>query len=240
MRDYIKQQSVGEVFRNTVEIYFRHLPSIVIPFAVLQLPFLLAQQVAKANHDTALLLLSTAAGLPLAFFAYGIIVVSISEICLGSDPSVWRSFKYVFSNVSWKLAGASLLQGVIVVVGFVLLIVPGIIFLLWFVFTPEVVILEGKGGWQALSRSKALGSGFQLRTLGVVVLWTIVAALIGGIAGGITGALQTEPLVMDSIDAIIQAVFQPILLVSLVLLYYDLRVRKEAYNTTRLSEDLAR
>ena len=54
----------------------------------------------------------------------------------------------------------SLLTGLVVVLGFLLFIIPGIIFTIWFVFSVYTVICEDKRGFKALSRSKQLVKGY--------------------------------------------------------------------------------
>jgi len=54
----------------------------------------------------------------------------------------------------------SFLTGLISIIGFVLLIIPGIIFSVWYVFSKYVFISEGLKGMAALKRSKELVRGF--------------------------------------------------------------------------------
>lgn len=96
--------------------------------------------------------------------AFGAITISVSDICLGNAPSLARSYKKVF--------------GLFDLIGLVLLIVPGIIAILWFIFTPCVVVLEGLGGLTALKRSKAIGQGYNWRNLGIVVLLLVIWIVI--------------------------------------------------------------
>ena len=60
----------------------------------------------------------------------------------------------------WPFFLVSLLTGLIVGLGFLFLIVPGIIFAVWFAFSTYVVICEDKRGFKALSRSKELVKGY--------------------------------------------------------------------------------
>lgn len=53
----------------------------------------------------------------------------------------------------------TILFSVITAVGFILLIIPGIVFTVWFFFAPYILVAEKKGGWSALERSKELVSG---------------------------------------------------------------------------------
>ena len=240
MSEYIKQQSVGELFRNTLEIFFGHWPSILGPYVLLLLPLLVIQQLAVYEGAVGAAVLVFLLSMPVSFFAYGIVVVSISEVCLGSTPSMLRSFKHVFSSVFWTLAGVSLLQGLAILIGLVLLVVPGVVFLTWFAFAPVVVILDGTAGMQAFRRSRSLASGYHLRTFSVLVLWFIVLVIVSGVSAGILGAMQADPVVFSIGFFAVQLIVQALMVVTLTLLYYDLRVRKEAYSTAGLAEDLAR
>ncbi|XOB42689.1 MAG: hypothetical protein ACKKMP_01385 [Candidatus Nealsonbacteria bacterium] len=59
----------------------------------------------------------------------------------------------------WPFFLVSLLTGLIIGLGFLLLIVPGIIFAVWFGFSYYTVICEDKRGFKALSRSRELVKG---------------------------------------------------------------------------------
>lgn len=59
----------------------------------------------------------------------------------------------------WPFFLVSLLTGLIIGLGFLFLIVPGIIFAVWFAFPTYVVICEDKRGFKALSRSRELVKG---------------------------------------------------------------------------------
>ena len=64
-----------------------------------------------------------------------------------------ESYKKAFSNIV-PFIWVSFLSGIIVMAGFILLIVPGIIFGLWFSFAIFILIDEGLRGKKALLRSK--------------------------------------------------------------------------------------
>jgi hypothetical protein len=243
MSDYLSQQSVGAMFRNAVQISFKHASSVLLPYFLLQSLVLVPYLVALLNEDAGTAMVFLFLSLPVGFFAYGIMVVSVSEICLGTTPSIFRSFNYVFGKVLGKLVVTNLLQVLVIVIGLILLIVPGLLFMFWFILAPVVVILDGKWGLQALQRSKTLASGYHMRTLGIILLWMLVSIVLGGVVGGVLGviaaAAEAPFLLVLGITAI-QLFFQVFIIVTLILMYYDLRVRKEAYNTSGLAEDLAR
>ena len=85
----------------------------------------------------------------------------------------------------------SILSGLIVMGGFLLLIVPGIILTIWFALAVYILVSEDRRGMNALFRSKQLVSGYwwgvfgRFHVLGLVLFATmiplmILLAIIGG------------------------------------------------------------
>ncbi len=97
----------------------------------------------------------------------------------------------------WKYLLTSLLAGLITAAGFVLLIVPGILFALWYVFANMVVVTEGLSGMAALKQSKTyvkgrIGQIFgRLFVLGVIgfVVQIILTLIFRGQLGPIASAI---------------------------------------------------
>ncbi len=76
---------------------------------------------------------------------------------------------------------ANLLSGIIIFVGFILLIIPGIVFIVWFFFIPYIVVIEKTKVVQALKRSKALVSGQFWGVLGRLALILFISILIASV-----------------------------------------------------------
>ena len=92
----------------------------------------------------------------------------------------------------WKFLGASILAGILIVIGFILLIVPGIIACILFSFIAYLVIEKDLDPFEALAASVKLtkGNRFKLFLLGLAALGI---NLLGLLALGI-GMLVTIPL----------------------------------------------
>jgi hypothetical protein len=90
--------------------------------------------------------------------------------------------------LAWRLLWTQFLAGILTLLGFVLLVVPGIFCLAWFAVVPYVVVEENLSGLAALRRSKELG-GSRLRDMwGTVGLPSAVSIFdlipfLGSIAG---------------------------------------------------------
>ena len=114
---------------------------------------------------------------------------------------------------------------------------------MWLILTPSVAVLEGLGGMSALKRSRSLGKGYNWRNFGVLILLVVICAVIGGIIGGLFGGFFPRSLGTFShrvLLILIQLLTAPLTWIAIVLFYYDLRVRKEAYDAAALAEDLRR
>jgi hypothetical protein len=132
-----------------------------------------------------------------------------------------------------------------------LLAFGGGVALIWFVIfvacgygvtTPIVVLEDLSSSFDAFGRSWELTRGEKRKVFGTAaVTWLMSQFLpqmvVGGISGvlGATSSLQPLFVVMASLLGIVLA---PILPCALTLLYYDLRVRREAFDLQILSDQL--
>ena len=92
----------------------------------------------------------------------------------------------------WNYLGASILLSLAVGIGFVLLIVPGIIFGLMFMFTPFVVIERELGPIEAMNESSRLTRGYKWPLFGFVLMLVLIN-LLGALAL-IVGLLVSVPV----------------------------------------------
>jgi hypothetical protein len=110
--------------------------------------------------------------------------------------------------------------------------------------TPIVVLEDLSSSFDAFSRSWELTRGARLKVFGtVVVAWLISVFLpqlvVSGISGvlGVAGNTSLQPFFVV-VASLLGIVLAPILPCALTLLYYDLRVRREAFDLQILSEQL--
>jgi hypothetical protein len=157
----------------------------------------------------------------------------------------------------------SLLYGFIGGAALLFCVVPFVFPAVLFVFTAQTFAVEGKAYFKALGRSSNLVSGYGGRVFSALVLlilvYFIIAAAIevplgyafdklllvaptaqGLFAGG--SALHTASLRRQIVDqvsnGIADLIATPFLLAVITVLYYDLRVRKEAFDIELLAKDL--
>lgn len=91
----------------------------------------------------------------------------------------------------------SVLYAIAVLGGFLLLIVPGIIFMTWFCFSIFIVVIENERGVRALKKSKALVRG---RTFAILLRVVAIAAIFAAVAKIADWALRiVQVLTLDSV-----------------------------------------
>src|SRR5947208_4379215 len=118
---------------------------------------------------------------------------------LGRPHTPANSLTY-FSHRMWSLIWLGIIVLVFVAVGFVLVILPGIYLLVSLAVAFPVLMLEGKRGFPAVSRSLELVQGRWWVTFGRLIVayliagfWTaIVGAIVGAIGNGLTNVTVYE------------------------------------------------
>lgn len=167
------------------------------------------------------------------------LVHNISASYLGENLTAAESYKRATPRLL-GLLGTQLLSIIVIMIGYFLLIIPGIIFSLWFLVVVPVVMLEGRYGTGALGRSRELMQGNISKgfTLGLVV--GILSFIIGMVLGQAAALVPwPHPAIRTFFVNLLPALLLPIQTAPWILLYYDLRIRKEAFDLQMLSQALA-
>jgi hypothetical protein len=124
----------------------------------------------------------------------------------------------------------------------VLLAVPlalvGLGFLgLQFSFVVEAVMLEGRGAMAALGRSRRLARRAYARITLVYLLGLAATLVLGKILSSIAGLVAPgSPFVATFGEMLATVLGLPLAWASFVVLYYDLRVRREGFDLERLAD----
>jgi hypothetical protein len=104
------------------------------------------------------------------FWVQGALVTAVEDIRDGrADLSLGDTFTRVRPQLG-AIVVAGLLAGLGIVVGLLLLIVPGLVLMTWWVLVIPVVVLERSPAGAAFSRSRELVRGYGWNVFGVIVL----------------------------------------------------------------------
>lgn len=133
----------------------------------------------------------------------------------------------------WSVIATSLLTGLCVFAGLLLLVVPGIIVAIALIPSGPVAAIEGARPVAAVKRAAALSKGFRPRLLGVYLLAVVCAAAAGLAFGAVVGALIGGSntvgtyVVIQIVGAVFGGLTGAWTATVVALLYIDLRMRRE-------------
>jgi hypothetical protein len=198
-----------------------------------------ALAVAGSPGRVVLWLLTALATLVTAFFLYGIIVpltngaltIAVADRILAGNAG-WREvWMLLFSRVG-KLLSAAIPAGLLIALGFVCLVIPGLVLVLLFAFVSPVVLVEGLSGRAALRRSVELVRADWLR----VALMLIVLAALQMAAKFVAHLLipSTAIFFESLLTDLLTMVLLPIPVLGVVLLYFDIRRKRDNFTPDNL------
>ena len=242
----LRPLSLGEILDRTFSIYRRHFvlfagislaPRIVL-IALTQVQVWIYPQSTVPGtapfvvFSLGILLATLAAYL----FSQGGTTLAIAEIYLGRPATISGSLRAAGGHLGF-LFGAIVLNGLVVGLGFVLLVVPGIFLLCRLFVCIPVVLIEERSPSESLSRSFHLSKGFFWRILAMYFFVALTMIVLISIPYGILANVFKDPAYVLALTSIYQlavqilsSVLQPILLIAVTIYYFDLRVRKEAFD----------
>jgi hypothetical protein len=159
-----------------------------------------------------------------AFFT-GMVVMLVRDLQDGHrDSSLGELFSSV-TPVFVPLIVVSILFGIGVAIGLVLLIIPGLILLtIWAVAIP-VTVIERPGILRAFGRSRELVKGNGWQVFGTILLVWLISIVIGAIGGLIADAIGG--VIGALVVAIVSALIAPVIALASALIYFALVSAKE-------------
>ena len=250
----LRPLSVGEILDTSFSLYRRHFGALAtVSLVCTGLPLVLRLFVEAAGGLFAHLTLAMVYVLSLvvlSLIATGATVFIVSESYLGR-PLTAREALMRATPYMGRILIASLLMALVIGLGFLLLVIPGIILGVGLaVAIPAVVLEAGQSASGALSRSWELTRGSRWRIFGlgltlfvllyvpVVAISGLVAWLVPGGAAAGFGPSSTATIVALAVGGVVQLFIYPLFYCVLTVTYYDLRVRKEGFDLELLASTL--
>ena len=186
-----------------LKFYLASFLAVVILFIVFFIANFALMAITKNTSGPFVALLGT-----FTFVAFLIVVSWLVAAGLLMTKSVINnqllSMKAIFiqsKKLILPLFGTNLLTGLIVLVGYLLLIIPGIILTVKYAFTQYIVIDENLSGLAALKRSQELVKGKFWKVLGYSLFPTVVIFLLSFITSFVAQQLKASaPLVSYAIS----------------------------------------
>jgi len=246
-----RELSIGEVISKTFEVYRRDFTKYFVLFAVVEVILGIVQAAAIRQFAFPVVPANPAPGQALSFlsalfrtvilfvavfFVVALVFIPVAEgtaFKMASEriekgqADLVASVRFAVSRLLWIWALA-ILFGVIVALGFIALVVPGVILAIMFCLALPVLVIENKGVLESMRRSRELvghrwGKTFvTFLVLGVAVF---VATEIVNVVSAPFGPARTLVI------GLLAGLYEPVIPLALVTYYYS--------NVARLTPSLA-
>ena len=254
------ERSLGDILNETFKIYGRHFRKFLGLAAVVQLPAS-ATLLMPVENPVIYIILNLISLFALVSI-FGATIYAVGQHYVTDSVTVADCYK----RLLWRAVSMTILGCVVVAItalgvlllsvssaaGALVLVVMLAAFALALILgayvvpalAGPVVIVEGTKARGALSRIFELARQSELRIIGHLAVYFLVALGLGivlflpffFIFPSGTDTLSRSLMVVSGIAPAV--VVPPVMSIAITLLYYDLRVRKEGYNIERLSQEL--
>ncbi len=234
--------SFGMILDRAIQLYSRNFLLLVGISAVPEV--LLSFSNLAGARTPVLNLLIMPAYLLLSAVATAAVAVAISARHLGREVTIAQCCTAAFRKLG-TLLGAWILTGLQIAAGFLLVLVPGIIWALSYCLLTPVIMLEGLSAVDSRKRSWELTKGSRWQIFGLYLVYLLVSYglvfLVGLVsrltAGAVTGQGVISPLA-QLISLAGRVLLAPFGGIVTVLIYYNQRIRKEGFDLELLAESL--
>jgi len=153
----------------------------------------------------------------------GMAVKAASDVLERHRVDLSEAFNFTVGRLP-SLLGAGIVTGILIVVGLICLVVPGIILAIMFSLVVPAIVIERAGALESLSRSRRLVGGRWLKTFGLLLLVYLIIFVAGLIFGAISSVFGSADWIVSSV---LGALVSPILPIATTLYYYSMAAREQ-------------
>lgn len=235
----VRAMSFGEILDVGFRLLRDNFALLVGIPAVIYIPLSVATSWFSANPQAATSGFAIGIGLvAILLFTVGSPIVSaavtyaVGQIYLDRAVTFNESFGVGFS-ILLPLVGTTLLYFLAVFVGLLLFVIPGVYLGLALMLVWQIMVLERVFGVAALKRSRELMRGNLLRGFGVLFIGGLIVGVISSVLQLVLGFI---PLLGPIGAGLAEAAGGAYTTAIAVVLYFDIRCRKEAFDLEHLAQ----
>lgn len=242
--------SISDIITESWKLYRSHFKQLVPYMGLLLLPTLLLTLISGTGIFLETYLPSSAALNGIAYFiilavtvfsfawVYVALFKAVGDIIQTNITPHWKTSLQSVLPYLWPLLYTVLLSYLIILLGTLLLIIPGIIFAVWYSFVTYEVLFNAKRGKAALDSSKSLVKGRWWS----IALRLLIPSFVIGIAIMLAGLFVSLPtllipdalwseVVRSIISVLGNALFAPLTILPPIILYFSARANPVADST---------
>ena len=229
------------LYRDNLRLFLGITATLYVPFGVIQI-LLVGLSEAETTIQIFSGLLGMLQGLVVVPMVMGALVFAIAQEYLGKQTTIDEAFSRV---KFWSVLGATWLIGLAAIgLGITVIGLPFSLYFAfrWSLFCPCIMV-EGYPARGAMRRSSELVRGAWWRVFGieiVLMLMTYLVSLGGayGLGAFLDRMLGTQRLMALFLETVLSIFTTPIGLIGTTLLYFDFRIRKEAFDIEIMAKNI--
>jgi len=211
---------IGSVISRTFNIYADQA-SVLLPAAAVVFVMVGIIDAVLVAVAPVLLLIGFIISLVAITLFTGMVVELVADVQDGRRDATVGQLLNAATPVLGQLILVGILAGVGITIGFILIIIPGLILItIWSVAAP-VVVLEHPGALNALGRSRELVKGNGWQVFGVIVVLVIGVGILSAIIESIGDSGGTAAGIV--VRVIVEILTAPISALAASVLYFELR-----------------
>jgi hypothetical protein len=158
------------------------------------------------------------------------VIQAVARLYLGQPVTPTEAIRHGLHRLL-ALIGTTILLGLAIMGGFMLLVIPGILCMIWFGLSQHVVVLENLAGTKALGRSKKLVGPRWATFLVLALLVMVISMAIQG-----ASYYVPQPHLRIVVAVLLTAVVTIISTAAWVVFYFSCRCAEENFDLHYLAE----
>lgn len=240
---------IGDVFTRTFGLMSRHFVLFVLLGGVVQVPTLFnsLQTSPGRLHQPGAVSTADMLSFVLMPLAETIIYHAAFQDMLGRPIRLGSSFAIALRRF-FPVLGTWICMGVVIGFGFLLLVVPALFWFTIFAIAVPACVLERRGPFRSLGRSRFLTAGNRWKILGITLLMVLIKLAVDAATGvftfsfskpfvvGVSAAAVTGGSMLGGlVRFVVEAIWMAFSSVLWVVMYRDLRANREGLTTDRIA-----
>jgi serine/threonine protein kinase len=234
---------LGALYRRAFALYSEYFPKFLKLSLLAHIPVIAVTMLAVLLHVFETQLgrgLTIGFGIPLALLQVcanfvtgslisGVTAIMVSQLEVAPLKPLELRAAFRVLRARWRPFWSTAIRVILrIILGFILLIIPGIIMSIWYLLWAPVVLLENLEKKAALRRAKSLASRSWRTIIAALLIQLLVPSIIGGMFGAAisSGQAETHKLgvrITSQLSSLVNIFILPLLAIVPALLYLKMR-----------------
>ena len=209
--------------------FYRKQAGLLLPAALLVqlVPALLTGLLREGDIQAGVVIIGVLITAIANIWFQGAVVEAVNDIRDGRrDHTIGSLFRSI-APVLGPLTLAAILGGIGIALGFLLLIIPGLVLLTWWALVGPVIVMERKPAMAAFGRSRELVRGHGWQVFGILVVMLLIQIIVSSIFQALADSIGDDITVYSIAILIGDTLVAPLMAIAAAVVYLELRVRKE-------------